>query len=488
MRRLTIDEFIARAKLIHNDNYDYRKVIYKNAHTKICIICKKYGEFWQTPASHLSGGKHPKDRKIVYKTGKAHFVPKAIKVHGDKYDYSKVEYVDAHTKVCIICKKHGEFWQKPGNHLQGRGCDKCAREKSGVCKRMSLETFILKASEKHNSFYNYDDVVYINARTKVKINCPIHGSFYQTPYDHLSGSGCPKCAKEKRFKPKEKFIDEANEKHNFKYNYDKVIYRGADKKITITCKDHGDFEMTPSMHLTGFGCPYCAGRLNTEIFIERCKKVHNNYFDYSKTIYTGSKNKVIITCPIYGDFEQMAGSHLMGKGSFQGRSDKLKLTKEEFITRAIEKHGYFYDYSRVNYINGATSIEIGCPTHGWFWQKAFHHLQGSNCPKCANNNTSKPEQEIYEFVKELYPSTTSNNYKIITPKELDIYIPELNKAIEFNGLYWHYSKDRFIPGKHTFKSNLCRQKGIRLLHVREDLWLRDKERMKEVILRFLKNE
>lgn len=77
------------------------------------------------------------------------------------------------------------------------------------------------------------------------------------------------------------------------------------------------------------------------------------------------------------------------------------------------------------------------------------------------------------------------NRKIIKPYELDIYIPELNKAIEFNGTYWHYSEKHFIPGKHGLKSKLCRRKGIKLLHVREDLWLKDKEKMKNIIKNFL---
>ena len=104
-------------------------------------------------------------------------------------------------------------------------------------------------------------------------------------------------------------------------------------------------------------------------------------------------------------------------------------------------------------------------------------------PKCKNI-ISKPETEVQEFLKEFKYNFETNNRKLLNGKELDIYIPSLNKAIEFNGKYWHYNEN-FTPGKHSNKSNLCREKGIKLLHIREDLWLKNKEKMKQVVVKFL---
>ena len=121
------------------------------------------------------------------------FIHEARKKHGNKYDYSKVVYLNNHTKICIICPKHGEFWQLPLNHLSGRGCPKCAHEGNGERCRSSKKEFIKKAREKHGDKYDYSKVEYVNCETKVCIICPQHGEFWQSPNSHLIGHGCPKC-------------------------------------------------------------------------------------------------------------------------------------------------------------------------------------------------------------------------------------------------------------------------------------------------------
>ena len=122
----------------------------------------------------------------------------------------------------------------------------------------------------------------------------------------------------------------------------------------------------------------------------------------------------------------------------------------------------------------------------WFFEQTpkAHLYEKQGCPKCINI-ILKPEIELADFIKSLNYKILTSKRNIIKPYELDIYIPILNKAIEFNGTYWHYSKKHFIPGKHSNKSNLCREKGIKLLHIREDLWNRDKEKMKQIIQKFL---
>jgi hypothetical protein len=181
-KKVTLEEFIERAKKVHGDKYDYSRVLYNGMHDKICIICPIHGEFWQTPANHLSGKGCPECGSISRWDTKGRitteeFIKKAIKIHGDKYDYSKVNYIDAHTKVCIICPIHGEFWQTPNNHLTKYGCKKCAMDALNSNKPRSTEEFIKIAKKLHGNKYDYSKVEYKNCKTKVCIICPKHGEF-----------------------------------------------------------------------------------------------------------------------------------------------------------------------------------------------------------------------------------------------------------------------------------------------------------------------
>ena len=191
-KKKTKEEFIKDARKKHGDKYDYSNVEYVNNATKICIKCPKHGEFWQTPISHLRSCGCPRCGGTGVLT-KEEFIKKAKEIHGDKYDYSKVNYVNAHTKVCIICGEHGEFWQYPADHTNGHGCPKCGDENSREKRSSTKEKFIKKANETHKGKYDYSQVKYVNCDTKVCIICHEHGEFKQTPDNHLQGHGCPKC-------------------------------------------------------------------------------------------------------------------------------------------------------------------------------------------------------------------------------------------------------------------------------------------------------
>lgn len=189
----TTSEFVEDAKSVHGEMYNYSKVEYVNAKTKVCIVCPEHGEFWQTPTHHLSGYGCPKCRYIrsANKNRKSikDFIAESRKVHNGKYDYSKTEYVRRDKKVCIICPEHGEFWQMPGNHLKGCGCPSCGGNKKGT-----LDSFIKRAKEIHGDKYDYSKVKYVNADTKVCIICPEHGEFWQKPTCHINRhQGCPIC-------------------------------------------------------------------------------------------------------------------------------------------------------------------------------------------------------------------------------------------------------------------------------------------------------
>ena len=167
---------------------------YTKSNTNVKIGCYKHGVFEQQPSNHLKGnGCHRCDVENRTKS-KEKFINEAKLVHGDKYDYSKVNYVNSFNKIKILCPEHGEFEQQPNNHLVGKGCVLCGKIKSGNKQIKSKEDFINNANLIHDNVYNYSNVEYTGAFEKVKIVCSKHGIFEQIPNSHLRGGGCPKCA------------------------------------------------------------------------------------------------------------------------------------------------------------------------------------------------------------------------------------------------------------------------------------------------------
>jgi len=146
------------------------------------------------------------------------FIEGGISVHGDKYDYSKAEYANNKQKICIICPKHGEFWQTPNNHLSGFGCLWCAGHAP-----LSNDEFINKSNEKHRGLYDYGKTKYERSNIKVIINCPIHGDFKQTPAMHMSGRGCPKCKGSKGERLIKEWLDDEGISYNVQMTFDGLV-------------------------------------------------------------------------------------------------------------------------------------------------------------------------------------------------------------------------------------------------------------------------
>lgn len=253
------------------------------------------------------------------------FIKKANDKYKGKFDYSKVEYVDTETKVCIVCPEHGEFFQSPQTHLSTKhGCPQCGLE--SITRLSTTEEFIKKAQEIYGNEYDYSKTRYINCHTKVCVTCKKHGDFYILPTNHVGESrkqGCQKCAIENSVKKQhiqaiDSFINKAKTIHGNKYDYSNINYKNIFTPITLTCKEHGEFEITPQKHLSGKSCPIC-DELNkkeslTKSFIDKAIKIHGNNFDYTNTKYIDSKTKVCITCPKHGDFYVYPDTHLAGGG------------------------------------------------------------------------------------------------------------------------------------------------------------------------------
>lgn len=248
----TLESFIEDANRIHDNKYDYSKSKYINSDTKLIIICPEHGEFEQIPYNHLKGkGCINCNSKSKTKTTEQ-FIIDAKKIHQDTFDYSKTKYVNTNTKVIIICHIHGEFEQVPYDHLRGKGCKDCGNQNRSMKDFISKAKVI-----HGENTYDYQKVQYVNIKTNVTIICKSHGEFQQTPSSHLAGSGCNTCSNEIKKRALDDFVTLANQLHNNRYIYDDVEYINNTTKIKIICPQHGPFHQTPKHHLRVQGCPQC---------------------------------------------------------------------------------------------------------------------------------------------------------------------------------------------------------------------------------------
>ena len=189
------------------------------------------------------------------------FIEEANNIHDNRYTYLNSVYNGARKKIIITCKLHGDFEQMAYSHLAGCGCSICAEEDRTLKKRTTVPVLINQFKKIHGNLYIYDKVNYINARTPIDIVCNTHGDFRQEPRVHLRGNGCPKCGiiynTTRHTKSLDTFIQEAAKTHNDFYDYSTTIYINTMSKIIITCPKHGEFRQTPDAHLRGQWCSKC---------------------------------------------------------------------------------------------------------------------------------------------------------------------------------------------------------------------------------------
>lgn len=350
-----------------------------------------------------------------------------------KDEYIFPDEQDSKEKICYICPKHGKFYATYYHLMDGHICPICGIEKRAKSRTTPKEEVLSKMQNIHNNKYEYDMSTYKSLNEKIRIICPEHGEFWQTPSAHLQGQGCPKCglkiAHSKQKKTLSEFVLEARKIHGDKYDYSFVNYVNAHTKIKIKCKICGNiFEQTPLSHLHGNGCPICG------------------------------RNKA---------------------------NNSITLTKDEFIERAKKVHGDKYDYSKVEYINSRTPVKIICPEHGEFWQTPNAHLVGKGCQICGNGNRSSVfEKEISDFLKSNDVKVETTNREILHGDEIDILLPEYGVGIECDGIYWHSEKFK-NKNYHLNKTLKCQEKGIRLIHIFEDEWESKKEVWKSTLLNII---
>lgn len=393
----TTESFVKKAKEVHGDKYDYSKVEYKDSESPVTIICKKHGEFRCIPSEHLGG------KGCIKCKREEDFIKRAKERFGDKYDYSKVIYNGCNEKVTIICPEHGEFKQSPSTHLSTHvGCPECGKiSAADGWHKVSVGKFIENARKKHGNKYDYSKVQYNGIYDRITVICPEHGEFYPTAFSHIHKymyGGCPECGKENHAKGMERwsqerkkqalenFIKEAKEKCGDKYDYSKVVYKGKNYVVDIICPEHGIIHCSPSMFLKNGGCPLCKKQ---EEFISAAKKIHGDKFDYSKVKYKDSYTRVCIIDKKHGEFWQTPHAHLRG-GEYNGIT-----TKEQVAP--INQEKWTYEVCK--------KMAEGCTYFQEFYRK---------CPGAYNKSKSKGWTDDFTWLK----NYTSKSDRVIYVYEL----------------------------------------------------------------------
>lgn len=344
-------------------------------------------------------------------TNQEKFIKNAYKIHGDKYDYSRVKYIGIRNKVTIVCPIHGVFEQTPHHHVcRKQGCGNCRYIDISKRTRSTKNDFIKKAKITHGNKYDYSLVEYANAKTKVKIICPKHGIFEQTPDNHVNGQTCGKC--NGLYKTNESIISEANVIHGNLYNYSLLDYKAMNLKVKIICPIHGIFEQRPEAHIRlKQGCPKCVG---------------------------------------------------------------LNKTTEEFIKEAKLIHGDKYDYSQVEYLLSKKKINIICQTHGVFEQTPNDHLRNKGCPICQESKGEKQIRcWLKEKGLKFIPQYRFLSCKNVNTLPFDFYLPEINICIEYDGVQ-HFKPITYFGGKNgllkikhndSIKTKFCLNNNIKLIRI-----------------------
>lgn len=194
-KKRTQEEFLALCAKKHGSKYDYSETVYTLSIKKIKIICPVHGAFYQVANNHINGQGCPKCADCA-QLDKNEFERRSRLVHGDRYDYSMVDYRNAHEKVKIICLDHGVFEMKPNAHASGKqGCPDCGLKRRSILSTVPFDEFLRRSRKHHGDFYKYDESTYSGSEGEILITCPDHGDFKQRAIDHSRGHGCVKCGR-----------------------------------------------------------------------------------------------------------------------------------------------------------------------------------------------------------------------------------------------------------------------------------------------------
>jgi len=422
MKSILKEEFLIKCENKFKNKFDYSFIKYKDfSITKIKIKCIKHDYLFETtPKRHLLKNGGCAKCANNYSLNTKEFIEKSISIHGNIYNYENTQYVNSSKRVKIVCRKHDlEFEQLPQGHLSGGlGCKKCIKDHNikFLIKRNEIlkKSKILFTSDK----YILDNINYQNATDKLEIICKKHGNFKVTPISIIYGDAkCKRCVYDEKLK---NLLLEYNKKHKYRYDYSLIKnYKNTKQLVKIICNKHGIFSQIAGLHLKGANCPKC------------CNEIRN---------------------------------------------DNVRYTKKEFIEKCKKIHEDLYDYSKVKYINIRTKIIIICKKHDLeFKQNAASHMNGGVCPRCTIISKGEgiianylKENDIAYYMEHCFI-----NCRYLLPLRFDFYLPKLNTCIEFDGIQHFKPRIRFggIEGfkigkiKDQIKNEYCKNNNIKLIRI-----------------------
>jgi hypothetical protein len=492
------------------------------------------------------------------------FIHNSRLLHGDRYDYSKVVFVNVHEDVIIFCKEHQvENMQKPNGHLRGWQTKCCSNDKTKVRQTTTVEEFIKLSKEKFGEKFGYDFIKegYENKRSNIDLVCDKHGLISMVARNHLeSSTGCSLCSVESTAQQNRVYLskEEALERLKFdtKHTYilptEKIHLSQEIIRVCNNCKGKKHVRYNDVIEHKQ-SCVYCSNlRMDTQKFIEKAKSIYGDEYEYDQVKYVNTDKKVTIICKKHGPFSKSPNNFLnQRQGCTKCSIPNKNLTEFEFVTKAKLIHGNNFDYDKLNYTRFQDKVSIHCNTCGGeFEQKPYRHLSGDGCKNCRrllltefhrqnvlnlaawetnewllsntddgkclietykiaemfnlsvhtvtqrlrkmnikpNGSGSMFEDKVFEFITSITNITVVRNDRtVLNPLELDIYVPELNIAIECNGEFYHSSK--FKPSNyHKIKYQLCEDKGIQLISIWETDWRDKTDIVKSIINNRLKGD
>ena len=373
------------------------------------------------------------------------FIESCINKHGNRYDYSLVEYKNTRSKIKIICKEHGVFEQNSKNHRDGQGCPKCSGN-----YRIDRNTFIRQYGRDDYDYRLLKDPFSLNSLIKI-INKSNNLTYIQWAYHHKNGLQPTKIESNSLVKKLKKI-------HNNLYDYviEKDSYYSTDKIKLVNNLTGDENSYRVDRHLNGMK----PNKVTLNLFLQKSKLLHGSIYDYSKIkeIKNG-KDKVEIICKKHGVFKQVVSNHMnLGHGCPKCVGVG-KWNTDLLISEFKKVHRDKFDYSKVKFENVSEKVEIMCEEHGSFYQNIYQHLRGEGCGFCKTN--SKGEEYIKMWLDGMnikyIRQKSFKDCKYINSLSFDFYLPKYEMCIEFDGLQ-HYKPVSYFGGADGFKKSKKRDK------------------------------
>jgi hypothetical protein len=408
-------------------------------------------------------------------------IDRCNEIFDNKYDYTQSVFVNTRTPMDIICPIHGKFSIPPKRHLRGQGCPECGKEYARNWRKGEWQHFVERLEELYPNQFDTPNIenLYENEKSIVELVCKNCGCHYNLMANYFLSDkfkGCKEC---KFYYTFEELNDKNATDNEMVYFEGKKDYRTD--KVKLICEEHGEYDVSVSTILQGKGkCIKCNGHSRLLTQEEVFKRLKEKYGDsiIPLTPYVKSDIPMKFRCSNGHTFDRDFNTAMCGDLFLPCPiCSKIELSKrrtktlEQFIEDAIKVYGKDkYDFSESKYISSSDAIIIKCNDCGrYFTLSAGSFLQGHGCPY-HNCNSSLMEKDLANVIKSYgYECLTNSRNILLNNKEIDIFIPQLKIAFEFDGLYWHNEINK-ESNYHLNKTIECEKKGIKLFHIFEDEW------------------